>query len=66
MPGRRRFRQTTSFQDRLEAWSKELRERAEKVPPGTERDELLRKLSQVHTAAQFDDWTDSSGLQPRA
>jgi len=66
MPGRRRVRQTTSFQDRLEAWSKELRERAEKLPPGAERDELLRKLSQVHTAVQFDDWTNPPGLQPPA
>ena len=66
MPLRRRFKQTTSLQDRLEVWSKELRERAEKLPPGAERDELLRKLNQAHTAAHIDDWATPSGLQPSA
>jgi hypothetical protein len=66
MPQRRRFRQTTSLQDRLEAWSKEMRERAERLPAGPERDELLRKLSQAHTAAQLDDWANSPGLQTPA
>jgi hypothetical protein len=66
MPPRRRFRQTTSLQDRLEAWSNELRDRAEKLPPGPERDELLRKLSQAHTAAHIDDWANSPGLQSPA
>jgi hypothetical protein len=66
MPQRRRFRQTTSLHDRLEAWSKQVLERAEKLPPGPERDELLRKLSQAHTAAHVDDWANSPGLQTPA
>jgi hypothetical protein len=60
---RRRFRQTTSLQDRLEAWSKTLRERAEKLPPGPTRDELLKKLRQAHTAAHIDDWANPPGIQ---
>jgi hypothetical protein len=63
---RRRFRQTTSLQCRLEAWSKELRDRAEKLPPGPERDELFQKLNQAYTAAYIDDWSNSQGLQPPA
>ena len=66
MPLRRRFRQTTSLQDRLESWSKDLRDQAEKLPPSPERDELLRKLSQAHTAAHLDGWANSPGLQTPA
>jgi len=43
-----------------------MRERAERLPAGPERDELLRKLSQAHTAAQLDDWANSPGLQTPA
>ena len=66
MPHRRRFTQTTSLQDRLQAWSKDLRDQAENLPPGAERDELLRKLRQAHTAAYLDDWSSAPGLQPPA
>ena len=66
MPQRRRLRQTTSLQDRLETWSRQVRERAESLPPGPERDELLRKLKQAHTAADIDGWAKSPGLQPPA
>jgi hypothetical protein len=55
-----------SFQARLEAWSKDVRDQAEKLPPGPERDELLRKLSQAHTAAHIDDWTNSPGIEAPA
>ena len=66
MPQRQRFKQTISLQDRLEAWTKELRERAEKLPPGHERDELLKKLSLARTATHIDGWANSPGLRPPA
>ena len=66
MPRRRRLRQTTSLQARLEAWSKALRERAENLPPGPEREELLRKLSQAHAAAHIDDWAHSPEIEAPA
>jgi len=63
MTSRRRFKQTTSLQERLEAWSKELRDQAVKLSPGPEREGLLRKLSQADRAAHIDDWANSPGLQ---
>ena len=61
---RRRFRQTKSLQDRLAAWAEEVRQQAAKLPPGPERDALLKKLRQADTASHLDDWANSPGLQP--
>jgi hypothetical protein len=61
---RRRFKQTLSLQDRLATWAEEVREQAAKLPPGPERDALLKKLRQADTAAHLDDWANSPGLQP--
>jgi leucyl aminopeptidase len=61
---RRRFRQTKSLQDRLAAWAEEVREQAARLPPGPERDALLKKLRQADTAAHLNDWANSPGLQP--
>jgi hypothetical protein len=60
---RRRLRQTTSLKDRLTAWAKEIREQANQLSPGPERDRLLKKASQADTASQLDEWVDSPGLQ---
>ena len=61
---RRRFHQTKSLQDGLAAWAEEVREQAAKLPPGPERDALLKKLRQADTASHLDDWANSPGLQP--
>jgi hypothetical protein len=61
---RRRFKQTQSLQDRLLTWIEEVREQAAKLPPGPERDALIKKLRQVDTAARLEDWVNSPGLQP--
>jgi hypothetical protein len=34
------------------------------LPPGIERDALLRKARQSETAAHMNDWVNSSGLRP--
>ena len=60
---RRRFKQTTSLQDRLTAWAKDIREQAAKLPPGPGRDALLMKLSQAETASHLEDWANSPGFQ---
>jgi hypothetical protein len=60
---RRRFKQTAPLQDRLTAWAKEVREQADQLPPGPERDGLLKKASQAETASHLDDWANSTGLQ---
>jgi hypothetical protein len=40
------------------------REKAEQLPPGEERADLLKKARQADTAAHIDEWINSSGLQP--
>jgi len=47
---RLRFKQNISFQHRLAAWAKEIREQAAKLSPGPERDALLKKARRADTA----------------
>jgi hypothetical protein len=61
---RRRFKQSTSLKERLASFAKEIRDKASRLPPGTERDTLLKKASQADTAAHLDEWANSPGLQP--
>jgi hypothetical protein len=61
---RRRQKQTISFKDRLADWAKDVREQAARLPPGTKREEMLKRASQADTAAHLDDWANSSDLQP--
>ena len=37
---------------------------AEKLPQGKERDALVRKARQLHTASQINAWLSSPGLRP--
>jgi hypothetical protein len=64
MTTRRRSKQTQSLGDRLASFAKEVRDEAASLPPGSERDELLRKARQADTAVHLDDWANSPGLQP--
>jgi len=60
---RRRFTQTESLKDRLAAFAKLTRERAEQLS-GHERDALLKKARHADTAAHLDDWANSRELRP--
>jgi hypothetical protein len=40
-----------------------LRREAESKPPGPERDDLIRKASQVETALRLANWVTSPGLK---
>jgi predicted trehalose synthase len=64
MQRRRRVKQVTSFKDRLSSFAKEVREKALRLPPGVEREAMLRRASRADTAAHLDDWINSPGLQP--
>jgi hypothetical protein len=44
---RRRFKQFLSLEDRLAAWAHEVRKQAWTLPPGPERDALLKKVSHI-------------------
>jgi len=61
---RRHLKQTLSFNDRLAEWAKQVRDEADKLPPGAEREELLKKARQADTTPLIDDWANSPGLQP--
>ena len=61
---KRRFKQSQSLQDRLAAFAQGARDEAEKLPPGIERNNMLRKASQADTAAHLDDWANSPELPP--
>jgi len=39
-------------------------EAAEKLPHGKEREALVRKARQLHTASQMNEWLSSPELQP--
>jgi hypothetical protein len=49
---RRRFKQTLSFHDRLNAWADEVRRQAAALEPGPERDALLMRARQADVASQ--------------
>ena len=67
MPERRHFKQTTPpLKDRLTAFAEEARQKADELPPGPERDEMLKKARQADTACHLDAWANSPGLRPPA
>jgi hypothetical protein len=58
------FKQQTTLQDRVIEWAKEVRDQAAALPPGPNRDMLLKKMRQAETALHLEDWANSPGLQP--
>jgi hypothetical protein len=64
MQCRRRFKQIQSLEARLSEEAKRLREEAKLLPPGVEREELIRKARRAETTAHLSEWLNSSGLQP--
>jgi len=60
----RRFKQTTTLQERLAREAEQARTRATSMPSGKERDALLRKARQAETASHIDAWLSSPGLRP--
>ncbi|EJN15813.1 hypothetical protein PMI42_00578 [Bradyrhizobium sp. YR681] len=64
MPERRRFKQTQTIEERLAVEAEGLREQANKLPHGAEREALLRKARQAETGSHMSEWLRSPGLQP--
>ena len=52
MKRRRHFKQETTLQDRIVAWAKEVRAQAAELPPGADRDMLLKKVQQAEAVSQ--------------
>jgi hypothetical protein len=61
---RRRFKQLKSLEERLSEEAKRLREEAKLLPPGAEREALLRKARQAETGSHLSEWLRSSELRP--
>lgn len=60
----RRFKQTTSFQDRLSAFISGARYEANAAPGGADEYELRKKIRQAETAANIEAWASLPELQP--
>ena len=61
---RRGFKQILTLEKRLAEEAKRLREQAKKLPPGPEREALLRKARQDEIGAHMTEWLTSPGLRP--
>lgn len=44
--------------------AKKLRRKAKLLPPGAERETVLRRARQCETSSHIKEWLNSSGLQP--
>lgn len=53
---RRRIKHTKTFKERLMDEAAKCREAAERLPPGTERELLMKRVQQAEKAAQISDW----------
>jgi hypothetical protein len=51
---RRRFKQTDSLEERLAKFARDMRDRARKEPPGSERNELLKRAYSADQAVEID------------
>jgi hypothetical protein len=60
---RNRRKNLTGTTERLLASAAEARAQASLMPPGPERQELLRKAREAETTAHLNDWLTSPGLQ---
>jgi hypothetical protein len=59
---RRRVKHETSFEERLAEQARRLREQAKPLPPGKERDALMRRARQAEITSHINEWLTSPGL----
>jgi hypothetical protein len=52
-----------SFEDNLAEQAMRLQAQARALPPGKQRDALLRKVRQIDTATRINAWLQSPGLR---
>jgi hypothetical protein len=60
---RNRSRPALPLQERLRRIAIRAREKAETLPPGNERDRLMRAAASTESAAAIERWLSSPGLQ---
>jgi hypothetical protein len=61
---RNRRKQSTSFAERLRKAADDAREAARQLPPGSQRDGLLKKAGQAETAWRINEWLTMPGSRP--
>ena len=61
---RHRFKQDKPLGERLIKEAQLAREKADQLPPGAEREELLKKARAADVTAHIDKWLNSPGLRP--
>jgi hypothetical protein len=64
MSERQRIKQILSLEERLAQEAKRLREQAKNLPPGPDREAILRKARQAETGSHMTEWIMSPGLRP--
>ena len=60
---RNRYRQTLSFDQRLQQAADAARDAARLLPEGQQRELLLKKAREAETAAHINEWLASPGLR---
>jgi hypothetical protein len=63
---RRRFKQTSSLTERLVEDTSHLQEKLASLPPGPERDAVVKRIRQNETASHLTEWLRSPGLRAPA
>ena len=63
MTPRRRFKQSTTLEQRLAEEAKELRSVAKMLPRGPAREEMLRRARHDEAAVHMNEWLRSPGLK---
>lgn len=53
---RRRVKQTVGLEERLALQARDDRERARSLPPGREREDLLRQARRIEEATRMTEW----------
>jgi hypothetical protein len=61
---RNRLRPASSLQQRLRATADLARKRAQALPPGEERDGLVRKADSIERSAALEAWLATPGQEP--
>lgn len=59
---RQRFQPPVPFNDPMSSFIEGMRQRADTMSPGPERDKLLAKIEKAETAADVEGWANSPEL----
>jgi hypothetical protein len=55
-----------TFKEQIAAEKSRLKAQAANLPPGAQKDALLKKIRQLEIASHINEWLSSPGLQPPA